>query len=224
MGTLSDITAPYSHLEAWAYDRLIAPAVLGLRAAVEDQLLALLPEGGALLDVGCGGGHLVSALAQRRPDARFTGLDLSPGQVARARRRTGELGERVAFVEGSALEMPFEDEAFNTVVSVASIKHWPDAARGLSECARVLAPGGGLAVVEADRGCSQEDAAAFVTGWGVPRVMRPLARRFFLRFVAGRSLGVQEAGALADRLGLSEVSVERVPGTPGWLLLGRKQA
>lgn len=222
MGMLTDITAPYSHAEAWAYDKVVAPAVLGLRGAVDARLLALVPEGARVLDVGCGGGHLVAALAARRPDVRFTGLDLSPGQVARARKRTADFGDRVTLVEASALEMPLLDDGFDAVISVASIKHWPDPARGLAECARVLAPGGWLAVVEADRGCSPEAAEAFVRGWGVPALMRPLARRFFLRLVAGRSLGVPEAEALVGDLGLSETSVERVPDTPGWLMLGRK--
>ena len=82
-----DITAPYGAAEAYLYDRWIAPAV---EALVEEQIEAYLDEvaqGGSILDVGCGGGQNLLLLLARRGDLRATGLDLSPKQVARARRR-----------------------------------------------------------------------------------------------------------------------------------------
>lgn len=169
------------------------------------QRLACLPPSGTLLAMGM-----------------LRDITAPYSQVARARTRAGALAPRVRFVEGSALDLPLPAELFEAAISVASIKHWPDPALGLSECVRVLAPGGWLAVLEVDRGCSPEVAAEFVAGWSVPRVLRPAARRFFRAFVAGRSFDCADADRLLAPLGLEETSVERAPGTPAWLMLGRR--
>jgi ubiquinone/menaquinone biosynthesis C-methylase UbiE len=176
-----------------------------------------------VLEVGCGGGHLAIDGARRRPDLRITGLDLSAEQVARARRRGRDVAARVGFLEGSALDLPFGDGEFQAAWSVASIKHWPDQRRGLTEMVRVLRPGGALAVVEADRGCRLEDARAFVAHWRVPAPLRPLALMMFRTFVAGQGLDLDDARGHLAALPLDDVRAERMPGAPGLLLAGRKR-
>ncbi len=217
-----NVTAPYTALESFAYDALIAPAVATLGASLRARLVAELPPSGRLLDVGCGGGHLAVAIASARDDARITGLDLSPDQIRRARRRARPFGERVAFVEGSALEQPFSDGSFDMVVSVGSIKHWPDRPRGLAECVRVLRPGGTLAVIEADRGCRDEDVRAFVRRWRVPSLMRFGAQLMYRSLVAGPAIDLDDARALLEPLPLSEREVRRIEGMPALLMRGRR--
>jgi SAM-dependent methyltransferase len=219
---LTDVTAPYGALEAFLYDLVIAPAVVALRAAVDEPLLRELPRGARVLEVGSGGGQLANDLALERPDLVVTGLDLSRAQVARAAKRARALGSRARFVAGSALALPFAGATFDAVVSVASIKHWPDRARGLGECVRVLQPGGALVVVEAERGCRPEDARAFVERWRMPALLRPLGVRMFLDRVAGPSLSLEDARALAAAQPLADVALERIAGTPGFLLRARR--
>jgi len=219
---LSDMTSPYSAIEAWAYDRFIAPAVERQRDALERELLGRVPQDARLLDVGCGGGQIALALARRRPDLRVVGLDLSAEQVARARKRGAKLADRVSFIEGSALEQPFDDASFDVVVSVASLKHWPDQQRGLSECVRVLRPDGALLVVEADRGCSHDAAKSFVALWRVPSVLRPLSLAFFRTWVAGRSVDLEQARELASLLALARADVRRLESLPALVILGTK--
>jgi SAM-dependent methyltransferase len=146
--------------------------------------------------------------------------------VARATRRARELGlsERVRFVQGSALELPLADDSFDVVTSVASIKHWPDQGRGLSECLRVLRPGGWVLVFEADRGCKFEDAERLVRGWRMPRAFYPFGLALFRTWVAGQALDLDDARRLIAELPLSDVRVERVRGAPGLLFGGRKQS
>jgi ubiquinone/menaquinone biosynthesis C-methylase UbiE len=177
-----------------------------------------------VLDVGCGGGQLALALARRRADFRITGIDLSPDQVARAQRRATGPGTEpaVTFREADALRLPFAENAFECVLSVASLKHWPDERRGLEECRRVLSPDGLLIVVEADRGCRIEDAAAFVASWRIPWFLRPIALPLFRTFVAGQSLDLDDARGLLAALDLREARVERTPDLPGLRMIGRK--
>jgi ubiquinone/menaquinone biosynthesis C-methylase UbiE len=215
-------TLPYRASEAWIYDTVIAPAVAELRRGVEDSFVHQLPPGARVLEVGSGGGQLAVDLATRRRDVTLTGIDLSEAQVARATRRAEKAGvaDRVQLTPGSALDLPVDDAAFDAVVSVGSIKHWPDPARGLAECSRALRPGGTLVVVEVDRGCLLDDARAFVARWRMPAAMRPLGLVLFRTFVAGQGLDLDDGRRLLAALPLRDTSVGRVAGTPGVLFRG----
>lgn len=217
-----DITAPYSSVEGFFYDRFIAPAVNDYVRELQRDAIGELPAQCRVLDVGCGGGHNVCSLAEARPDAEIIGLDLAPHQVARARKRARRFGDRVRFVEGSALDLPFEDGEFDLVVSIGSIKHWPDMQRGVSECVRVLRRGGRLVIAEADRGCRLEDAQAFVRRWRLLAALGPISLAMFRTWVAGQGIDAPEAQAMLDACDLSATSVERVAGAPFLLMNGRR--
>jgi len=221
---LADISAPYSALETWVYDRVIAPAVLAMGERIAEELARDISADARVLDVGCGGGQLALEIAKRRPRARVTGLDLSAEQVARASARAREQGfaPRVTFVQGSALDQPFDDASFDVVTSVASIKHWPGQARGLAECVRVLAPGGRLFVFEADRGCRLADARDFVARWRLPRALRVPALAAFRTWVAGQAIDLDDARELVGALRLERTEVRRIAGTPALGLSGVK--
>ena len=68
-----------------------------------DEAAALLAgeKFGAMLDVGCGSGRLLSVLAAAHPDASLVGLDISPKMLAHAMEKTAGC-PRVSFVEGGA--------------------------------------------------------------------------------------------------------------------------
>lgn len=217
-----DFKAPYTELEAKTYDRVIAPAVASFETVILEDALARIPRGGRLLEVGCGGGQLLAKIADRRADVSLVGLDLAPGQVARAKERTARFGGRVDAVEGSALELPFEDESFDGVLSVASIKHWPDPQRGLRECVRVLRPGAELHVVEANRGCRPEEVRDFVRRWKQPGFLWPISYALFRFAVADRSPDLYEAAAWIAEVGLEDVRAQPIEGTPGLLMSGRR--
>jgi ubiquinone/menaquinone biosynthesis C-methylase UbiE len=55
---------------------------------------------------------------------------------------------RLEFTIGVAEALPYRDASFDLVVSTTSFDHWRDQARGLAECARVLAPGGHLLLAD----------------------------------------------------------------------------
>jgi len=222
MGVVRDFKHPYTAAESWSYDFFVAPAVAALAERMGADFADGIPEGGRVLDVGCGGGQNALVLSRLRPDLRIVGLDLSAQQVARATRRAAGLGQ-VEFIQGSALDLPFEDGELDAVISIASLKHWPDPRLGLSECVRVLRGGGPLRVVEADRGCGLDESESFVAEWRLPALFRPLGVALYRTWVAGRSLDLDEARALADDLGLAELRVSRVDGAPALMIEGIKE-
>ncbi|MFJ9344117.1 class I SAM-dependent methyltransferase [Streptomyces sp. NPDC101733] len=111
---------------------------------------AVAPEGGRAVEVGCGLG-LGCALALREyGPAAVTGVDIHPQQLRRARDANAALledrPERLRFVRGAAEELPFADGEFDCLYSVEAAQHFPDLAAFAAETARVLRPGGRVAV------------------------------------------------------------------------------
>jgi sarcosine/dimethylglycine N-methyltransferase len=97
----------------------------------------------SVLDVGCGMGGPARSLASRI-GCPVTGLDLTPDFCACARELNFLLGleDLVEIVEGSALDMPFEDQSFDAVVTQHASMNIEDKASLYREIARVLEPGG----------------------------------------------------------------------------------
>ena len=110
---------------------------------------AHIPAGRAVLDVGCGGGAALCELAERYPDAKLAGCDVSPLAIetATALNEAHVKSGRMTFHLCGVPDLPFADGAFDTVFSVESLYFWPDALAGLKEIRRVLAPGGAFMTV-----------------------------------------------------------------------------
>jgi SAM-dependent methyltransferase len=100
---------------------------------VVDEVLA--PAGRTVVDVGCGDGALVRALARR--GATAIGIEVSAGQLARARAQEPVADER--YLEGSGEALPLPDDAADAVVMLQSLHHVPPAAMdaALAEALRV---------------------------------------------------------------------------------------
>lgn len=106
--------------------------------------LAELKPDDRVLDVGCGAGAaLVLAADVVGPD-RVAGADPTAGLASTARKRLPE--SRIEIAPAEAL--PFDDDSFTVVWSIASHHHWKDSETGLREIKRVLAPGGRLLLAE----------------------------------------------------------------------------
>jgi ubiquinone/menaquinone biosynthesis C-methylase UbiE len=99
---------------------------------------------GRVLDVGCGTGRLVTALAERGVDA--TGVDSSARMLEVARRKL----PRGRFVEAAAERLPFADGTFDRVV-FGLVVHLVERKAAFAEARRVLAPEGAVAIVTFDR-------------------------------------------------------------------------
>jgi len=100
--------------------------------------------GQLVLDLGCGTGDLSLALAAR--GLRVVGVDLSHGMLVRARRKTS--GRDVRLVRGSAFALPFAGATFAGAASGFVLRNLNDLPRAFTELARVVRPGGSVALVD----------------------------------------------------------------------------
>jgi ubiquinone/menaquinone biosynthesis C-methylase UbiE len=97
-----------------------------------------------VLDIACGTGNVTIPLARR--GAMVTGLDMMPHLLEEARARAAREGLRIRFDEGFAETLPYPDGSFDMLVSMFGIMFSPLQATVASEMARVLKPGGRLAL------------------------------------------------------------------------------
>jgi ArsR family transcriptional regulator len=136
---------------AGAWDRLRAE-VYGDGLAGE-ALLALLPPGWTVADLGCGTGALAAELAPRV--RKVVAVDGSAAMLRAARRRTAAF-PNVELHEAALEALPLESRSCDAAVLALVLAYLADPAPALREAARVLAPGGRLVVVDAAR---HEDVA-----------------------------------------------------------------
>jgi len=105
-----------------------------------------IPAGGTALDVGSGPGNITASLARAAGAGGLAlGVDISEPMLDRAVRN--EAGPRVGFIRADAQQLPLRDATVDAVVSSAVLQLVPHPADALAEMARVLRPGGRLAVM-----------------------------------------------------------------------------
>ena len=131
------------------------------RPVLRDHVLAGVPEGGRVIDIGAGTGTLAIALAEARPDVEVVGIDGDPGVLAQARAKPG--AGRVTWQTGLAGELPLADASADAAVLSLVLHHLgPDGKRrALAEVARVLRPGGRLHVADWGRPATPALRGAF---------------------------------------------------------------
>ena len=105
---------------------------------------ALCP-GLRVLDAGCGEGYGAAA-ARQAGATTVVALDYDRWAVERAARTY-----RLPAVRGNLVDLPFADDAFDLVLSLQTLEHVWDQRRFVAECARVLRPGGRLALTTPNR-------------------------------------------------------------------------
>jgi ubiquinone/menaquinone biosynthesis C-methylase UbiE len=110
-----------------------------------------LQPGMRVMDIGCGtGADSFDLAAIVGPDGLVTGVDFSETLIAEATRRAAARNLPVIFEVGDAQALRFPDATFDAVRTERMLMHVPNAKQALSEMARVLRPGGRMAVHDFD--------------------------------------------------------------------------
>ena len=102
-----------------------------------------------ILDIGSGTGVVAfEAAAASTPDGQIIGVDLSEGmlRLAESKRRERGLDRKVRFVKGDVEALEFADSAFDRVLLLFAIMHFPNPEIALAQMHRVLRPGGKLVI------------------------------------------------------------------------------
>ena len=176
------------------YDRLNRLLSLGADRRWRRRAIAALQLGPRprILDVASGTGDMVLEILRQRPEAQVVGVDPASRMldVARSKLASQVADERVRLVVGDAQGLAFDDESFDAVCIAFGIRNVPDRERGLSEMARVLRPGGRLAVLELStprRGILGPLARLYIRGivpWLGALLSRHAAYRYLERSIA----------------------------------------
>jgi SAM-dependent methyltransferase len=126
--------------DAWAQDEI----TWGMARARESDL-HLLPdlEGKDVVELGCGTGYF-GAWLKKRGAARVVGVDVTPVQLATARRVNDESGLGLEFVEANAEQTGLPESSFDLAISEYGASIWCDPYKWIPEAARLLRPGGEL--------------------------------------------------------------------------------
>ncbi len=149
-----------------------------------------LPPSAQVLEVGCGTGATLRLLASRDD---FTGTAIGVDQcrpfidAANRFAKAENVGDRISFGIGDAHSLDFPPATFDVVIAHTLISHVTDPARVLSEMARMVRPGGTVAIFDGDYSSltyafpdhgfgHQMDVALASATFNNPRIMRDLPR------------------------------------------------
>jgi ubiquinone/menaquinone biosynthesis C-methylase UbiE len=128
------------------YERYLVPAITSFWA--NDLLDRVGPtREESVLDIACGTGVVARLAKQRGHAGRLVGVDLNTAMLTIARQKSAA----VEWIEGSALDLPFDSNSFDVVLCQLGLQFFPDRRLALKEMVRVLKPGGraGLSVYSA---------------------------------------------------------------------------
>lgn len=131
--------------------RLIAQAEFWREQLILDG--TTIAPGERVLEIGCGAGAVLGVLGTAFPAAWYSGVDISPEQIAFARSHLAELDITADLRVASAQALPLADSSFDHVWSMWLLEHMAsagDAVSVLKEARRVLVPGGAITAIEAD--------------------------------------------------------------------------
>jgi len=141
-------------MEQMAFDAKVAAqldAFYRTRDVIRRRELALaaldVQPADAVVDIGCGPGFYVAALAEQA--ASVTGIDPSASMLAVAARKT-EGHRNVTLVEGEAIPLPLEEASMDRALSVQVFEYIADIPAALAEVHRVVRPGGRVVLWDID--------------------------------------------------------------------------
>lgn len=161
------------------------------------------------LDLACGTGDFTVELLKRFPGIKVTGVDLTPEMIGMAKAKTSGIDAFVRFAVGDAQNLGFiADETFDLIVCAFGFRNFPDKAKALAECCRILKPSGRLVVLELFRprhwalGIAVSIWLSLIAHIFCGRKVREYA---YLRHSVATTVSPDEFAKMAEAAGLSQI-------------------
>ncbi len=195
----------------------------GPYAGLLEQLLALADpaQDARCLDVGSGAGRLARELARRCREA--IGVDSSAPMIERATARAKAAGvENAWFLEAEATALPFPDGGFDLVIASNLLFHLADPAAALREAARVLRPGGRIALLEPTTKMTRAAMARVIEDDGLVQLGGRALLAWAEAAEAGRRYGEEQLASDLRAAGFEVLDERRALGGLALLALARR--
>jgi len=161
-------------------------------------VLDRLPEGGKILDIGCGTGLFTQQYIANGGSA--VGIDISRGMIGRARDRC----PNSEFTIGTAERIPFKDDSFDVVSSLLAFSYVKSPGTVLSEAFRVVKPGGYIAVCTLGKNFFTAGLPAVYRIGEVMKIRQVGVGAFGERYYRG-----EELRALFWKAGFTDIAIQR---------------
>jgi len=155
---------------------------------------------GHLLDIGCGTGLFLDRYLREGKDRTATGIDISPGMIRKAQERFPML----PYVVGNAEFLPFAPDTFDSISSLLAFSYLQNPGQTLSDCYRVLVPGGRLAVCTLGRNIFTSSLPALYSIGARMKI-----RRVGVGSFAEHYYSAKEMYDLLEKAGFEEIEIFR---------------
>ncbi len=190
--------------ESQAYDEMDHSAV---NQKFVEELLALGPIHGDVLDLGTGPARIPIELCRRCADCRVMASDAATSMldIAKANIDSASLLDRIQLHHGDSKALEFEDEMFDAVISNSLLHHLPDPQVAVFEMLRVLRSGGRIFVRDLLRPDSREEVELLVAAHTADEP--PESQQLFRQSLHA-ALTLDEIRQFVDQSQLSTSSVE----------------
>ena len=201
------------------YDLMNDLMTLGMHRGWKRKTVSIATQNstGAALDVSTGTGDLAFQLARTPGTTRSVALDLLPEMIFRAQQKCHREAPRSpSFIVGDALSLPFPSNTFACSTAGFSLRNMPDVRQAIAEMARVVRPGGRVALLELSPMQSDFKARVFrlYFHWLVPLVGGIIARDrtayTYLPQSVDTFIDAEELAAILRDAGLSGVRYQRL--------------
>jgi ubiquinone/menaquinone biosynthesis C-methylase UbiE len=164
---------------------------------ISNYIMHALPQGGKLLDIGCGTGLFVERYIEAGGSA--IGIDISRKMIEKARRRCTECD----YTLGTGEKIPFYDNSFDAVSSLLVFSYIKDPEMMLNEAYRVLKPGGKIAICTLGKK---------LLTWGIPAIYH-ISEKMNVNHVVMKNFGEhyydrKEMKDLFYNAGFSDITVQ----------------